>query len=90
MWEISSRKPPYHHGDFSITNHDLETLIEKVVGGYREEPVSDTPLDYQELYQRCWNQDMQERPLIDEIYIELNKMLDSCPEGRCILCQTFL
>ncbi|PKY48397.1 kinase-like protein, partial [Rhizophagus irregularis] len=57
IWEITSGRPPFH---------DME---ERDMLGYhiyhsnlRETPIEGTPIEYQQLYQKCWNGDPKERP----------------------------
>ncbi|RGB29780.1 kinase-like domain-containing protein [Rhizophagus diaphanus] len=38
----------------------------------REKPIEGTPLEYQQLYQKCWNGDPDLRPDIDEVYEALS------------------
>jgi len=44
LWEISSGHPPFH-GE----SHDFG-LIDEILRGLREKPVSDTPKDYVKIY----------------------------------------
>ena len=69
MWELSSGKPPFIGENDNILRHRL-------IGGLREEPVSDTPIEYCELYKSCWDGDPNVRPSIDQVFIKLEKMLN--------------
>ena len=67
FWEISSGKPPFS-----------ETFIYKIsldiVKGIRETQIDKTPLKYQQLYEKCWKEEPNQRPDIDEIYKILIEM----------------
>ena len=63
LWEISSGKPPFS-----------EISISDIIKGIRESPVNNTPVDYQQLYEDCWNEDPNKRPDIDEVYRVLNQL----------------
>ncbi|PKY44268.1 kinase-like protein [Rhizophagus irregularis] len=66
LWEITSGRPPFCH------------MVERDMLGYhisrenlREEPIEGTPLEYQQLYQKCWDGDPEKRPKIKQIYKEI-------------------
>src|SRR5437667_3701494 len=61
LWEITSGCPPF-------SNVPYYTLIYKIVKGFREQPMNDTPSDYVNLYQKCWDDDPNLRPIIDDIF----------------------
>src|SRR5205814_1630349 len=62
FWEISSGRPPF----FDI--NPASFIIFKIINGYRESPVDNTPLEYQQLYQKCWDETPDLRPNIDEVH----------------------
>ena len=66
LWEITSGNPPFCH------------IVERDMLGYhishmnlREIPIEDTPFEYQQLYQKCWDGDPEKRPNIDKVYEEV-------------------
>jgi hypothetical protein len=61
LWEITSGYPPF----LNIPNHILSV---KIVNGFREEPITNTPLAYESLYEKCWDDDPNLRPTIDEVF----------------------
>ena len=67
LWEISSGKSP-----FSDTTTSRYKIITDVVNKRRETPVKNTPLEYQQLYENCWEEEPDKRPKIDEIHGVLN------------------
>ncbi|CAG8647959.1 4717_t:CDS:2, partial [Ambispora gerdemannii] len=60
FWEISSCCVPFEGIDHIIK-------IEKIKGGLREKPISDTPLEYTRLYEDCWKPEPEDRPLIENV-----------------------
>ncbi|CAG8568497.1 5913_t:CDS:2, partial [Dentiscutata heterogama] len=42
--------------------------------GAREAPISNTPVEYMELYKRCWDTEPDQRPNISEIVTRLSTM----------------
>ncbi|RIB13260.1 kinase-like domain-containing protein [Gigaspora rosea] len=60
LWEISSGRPPFQ----SINPYGI---IIHVSQGGREKPVEGTPDSYIQLYKRCWNDDPNQRPELEEI-----------------------
>ncbi|GBC52516.2 kinase-like domain-containing protein [Rhizophagus irregularis DAOM 181602=DAOM 197198] len=69
MWEISSGHPPFEHIDDKIA---LATSI--VNNNTREKLVPNTPEKYEKLYTKCWSQEPQLRPTINEILDEFERM----------------
>ncbi|CAB4409322.1 unnamed protein product [Rhizophagus irregularis] len=59
LWELSSGHPPFF--DYTQKAFDLDDIKNKLLNGEREEPVVNTPLEYLQLYQKCWQVD----PIID-------------------------
>ncbi|CAI2181986.1 15371_t:CDS:2 [Funneliformis geosporum] len=71
LWEITSGRPPFSNFDNRFT------LIYQLINSQiRESPEENTPLKYQQLYQKCWNQNPAIRPDINEVYARL-KQLDA-------------
>ncbi|GBC10659.1 hypothetical protein RclHR1_09800003 [Rhizophagus clarus] len=56
MWEISSGQLPFNN-----CAHDYD-LAMNVVNGMRPKIVSETPLEYKNLMEQCWNANPLERP----------------------------
>lgn len=67
MWEVGSRVPPYQ-GAFSYM---IETCVKE---GEREADLDDSPPGYMELIRKCWDQQPQNRPSINEVLDELAKI----------------
>ncbi|UZO10568.1 uncharacterized protein OCT59_002148 [Rhizophagus irregularis] len=64
MWELSSGYPP-----------ETENISKSyIIGGYREIPISGTPIEYLNLYKSCWNYEPNERPSIIQVYNKLEEM----------------
>jgi serine/threonine protein kinase len=72
MWEISSGQPP-----FANYKHDDYHLAIKILNGLRPKIMPETPLEYKELMEQCWDADPTKRPDIDYLYdkiFEMNEM----------------
>ncbi|CAG8541814.1 14090_t:CDS:2 [Ambispora leptoticha] len=69
MWEISSGRQP-----FSFTSFDQD-FINEIINGKRESPVVGTPIEYVQLYVKCWNSDPDQRPTIEEVCERLEDMM---------------
>ncbi|RIB23318.1 kinase-like domain-containing protein [Gigaspora rosea] len=66
LWEVSSGKVPF--------NSEKEGIILRILQGEREKPVKNTPFEYVELYELCWDQDPVKRPDIDSVHEKLEKL----------------
>ena len=62
LWEITSGYTPFS-----------KIPVYKITNGFRESPIIDTPLAYVNLYQKCWDDDPNLRPTIDNIFDVLEK-----------------
>ncbi|CAB4418723.1 unnamed protein product [Rhizophagus irregularis] len=40
----------------------------------REDTIPDTPKEYKELYKNCWNQESEQRPTINKVLGEFERM----------------
>ncbi|GBC32574.2 kinase-like domain-containing protein [Rhizophagus irregularis DAOM 181602=DAOM 197198] len=67
LWEISSGRPPFSDCERSL-------LRDHIKDGNREEPTEDTPLKYQQLYQKCWESEPNSRPDIEEVYETISQL----------------
>jgi hypothetical protein len=75
LWEISSGRPPFP--DYQRVQ--LASLI--YFGHLREHPIAGTPLEYQRLYEKCWNDNPDLRPNIEEVYgILIELKTDEAPD----------
>ena len=66
LWEITSGYPPF-------SKIPVHNLVYKIASGFREQPIINTPSAYVSLYQKCWNDDSNLRPTIDDIFDVLEK-----------------
>lgn len=72
LWELSSGHPPFSNngsGTFSLAQ-----IVIEIVNGNRENPIENTPLEYQELYQKCWHDNPETRPEINEVHEILSQL----------------
>ncbi|EXX64193.1 kinase-like protein [Rhizophagus irregularis] len=68
LWEITSGQPPF-------LNSNIYPLTSRISKNIREQPIEDTPPEYQKLYQECWNGDPELRPNIVQVYEILNQLI---------------
>ena len=64
LWEITSGRPPFHDVDHVL-------LPIHIINDKREDPIVGTPLEYQQLYQKCWDGDPKKRPDINHVFNEI-------------------
>ncbi|PKY54648.1 kinase-like protein, partial [Rhizophagus irregularis] len=57
LWEISSGQPP-----FSNYLEDKMLTYRIRFENLREEPIENTPQEYRQLYEKCWNGEPKSRP----------------------------
>ncbi|RIA98214.1 kinase-like domain-containing protein [Glomus cerebriforme] len=69
LWEISSGQQP-----FKNELYDTE-LIMRIIQGYRETIISDTPIDYFNLYNECWNVEPDHRPDMNQVVAKLKAII---------------
>ncbi|KAF0451492.1 kinase-like protein [Gigaspora margarita] len=67
FWELTSGIPPFNH--ISRTN-----IIQKISRNEREKIIPNTPSDYVNLYEKCWSTEPDERPTLNKISIDLDKL----------------
>ncbi|GBC52681.2 kinase-like domain-containing protein [Rhizophagus irregularis DAOM 181602=DAOM 197198] len=68
MWEISSGYPPFKENDNKIA------LAVSISNGAREITITGTPKEYENLYKKCWKREPEQRPTINEILDEFERM----------------
>ncbi|CAB5388587.1 unnamed protein product [Rhizophagus irregularis] len=64
LWEISSGQKPFGSNDASFLLYDI-------INGKRETPISDTPVDYVNIYTSCWQDNPDDRPDMRKVLSEL-------------------
>ena len=84
LWQISSGKTPFE-------DQDKNTLFVTIMSGIKEKRMPDTPDDYYDLYNQCWNDEPEARPATEYVYNVLKRLLkkegqkieiDSVNEGK--------
>ncbi|RIA88012.1 kinase-like domain-containing protein [Glomus cerebriforme] len=77
LWELSSERPPF--SNYIQKAFSVAQIKKILLNGEREDPVENTPLKYLRLYQKCWQDDPNLRPEINEVYeilSQFNLLLD--------------
>jgi serine/threonine protein kinase len=78
LWEITSGYSPFR----DTRSCEFIQLSFQISNGRREDPIDNTPSDYINLYQKCWDGNPELRPTIDNVYDILEKMFSGDPEFR--------
>ncbi|CAB4403688.1 unnamed protein product [Rhizophagus irregularis] len=68
LWEISSGLIPFESYD---TFHQQPKLMVEILSGKREAPVAGTPIDYLNIYKKCWEDNSDDRPNIQQVLSDL-------------------
>ncbi|RGB27097.1 kinase-like domain-containing protein [Rhizophagus diaphanus] len=71
MWQISSGRQPFKDKGF---NYDLNLSI-AIRNGLREKIIDETPIEYSNLYKKCWEYEPNNRPSIQEVVLTLKKLI---------------
>ncbi|EXX67475.1 uncharacterized protein OCT59_020687 [Rhizophagus irregularis] len=74
LWEISSGKPPFKNTDYNDPHYEICLAI-KIMQGFRETVVKNTPIEYIKLYTACWDQKPDERPTAQQVVTKLEKIM---------------
>src|SRR6185369_15637563 len=70
LWEISTGKHP-----FSGCNG--YAIISAIIDGKREKPSPNTPQEYIRLYEKCWDDEPENRPTASQVRMRLEKMRET-------------
>ncbi|GBB96741.1 hypothetical protein RclHR1_02820004 [Rhizophagus clarus] len=76
LWELTSGYPPFSR---NLAHRDT-ALAYKIANGHREEPIINTPKVYVNLYQRCWDDDPNLRPSVNEVFHILEEQYNTIPK----------
>ncbi|CAB5356669.1 unnamed protein product [Rhizophagus irregularis] len=60
--------------DFGLSKHLTDATSNSMgnrTGITEEKPIDGTPLEYQQLYQKCWDGDPEKRPDVNQVYNEI-------------------
>ncbi|CAB4438189.1 unnamed protein product [Rhizophagus irregularis] len=74
LWEISSGQPPFCNEPSDTSNIGLDL---RILRGLREKPVANTPVDYVKIYIDCWNNEPDNRPIINEVIVRLQSIVSN-------------
>lgn len=75
LWEINAHKTAFEN----VLN---SRLLQGLLNGAQESVVPDTPAEYQELYEACWNRNSLFWPDISKIVEILKHLTDNLDIGR--------
>ncbi|KAF0437568.1 kinase-like protein [Gigaspora margarita] len=67
LWELSSGVPPFH-------GLSTMAILLEISKDRREKIIENTPLSYTDLYCGCWSSDPNQRPALDKIKLEPEKL----------------
>ena len=70
LWEISSKQAPCEG-----VNQTYQVILYRL-NGSRDPPFPGTPQEYIKLYSACWDEDPSKRPLCENIYKQLQSLLN--------------
>ncbi|CAB4426295.1 unnamed protein product [Rhizophagus irregularis] len=79
LWELSSGRPPF--SEYMQKEFGLAQVENKLLNGEREEPIENAPSEYLQLYQKCWKDDPNLRPGINEVYEILSQLKLQLPSA---------
>ncbi|GBC09475.1 hypothetical protein RclHR1_00890011 [Rhizophagus clarus] len=71
MWQISSGYPPF------FTKCTRDELILSIIKGERDEIIDGTPVEYSNLYTKCWKYEPNERPEMQVVVSKLKTIISS-------------
>ena len=77
MWEIFAGHPP-----FDDMAHDPGLVLKICEEGLRPPLLSNMPIDYVQIMERCWDADSSKRPTIEEVVDFANNKLKEIYEGK--------
>ncbi|CAG8506583.1 3287_t:CDS:2 [Cetraspora pellucida] len=75
MWELSSGQIPFR-------SYDDKNIPGICLSGIREKVVEGTPIGYFEIYQQCWQNDPDLRPMMSQVFDKLKKINLNSPVSR--------
>jgi TPR repeat protein len=79
LWEISSGQIPCE----GLQENHLIVIYR--INGSRDKPVPGTPAEYIKLYTECWDEDPNERPLVEEVHQRLTMLYEELAQKDHLL-----
>ncbi|CAG8475792.1 5212_t:CDS:2 [Cetraspora pellucida] len=74
FWELTSGCQPFKNYPCHIL------LYNDIIRGFREKIIPETPKEYSNLYIKCWNAKPDERPCIENVHEELERLMKNSIE----------
>ncbi|POG81377.1 kinase-like domain-containing protein, partial [Rhizophagus irregularis DAOM 181602=DAOM 197198] len=71
LWEISSGQKPFKSYD---KFYQKPKLIMEIINGKRESPIPNTPIDYINIYIKCWQNNSDDRPDMQKVFSDLKSI----------------
>ncbi|CAB4398903.1 unnamed protein product [Rhizophagus irregularis] len=69
LWEISSGQKPFK--SYNKYFYQQLNLMLEVLNGKRESPITNTPIDYINIYTKCWENNPNDRPDMQQVLSSL-------------------
>ncbi|POG66415.1 kinase-like domain-containing protein, partial [Rhizophagus irregularis DAOM 181602=DAOM 197198] len=71
LWEISSGRIPFESYSES---YQSPSLMLEILNGKREMPISGTPVGYVDIYRKCWQNNPDDRPVMQQVLSNLRSI----------------
>ncbi|GBB90852.1 hypothetical protein RclHR1_17970001 [Rhizophagus clarus] len=85
LWEISSSQKPFKSYEFY---HKPKLMLE-ISNGKREVPILNTPIDYISIYTKCWQNNSNDRPDMQQVFSNLKSINLNTNETMTLPTGTF-
>ncbi|KAF0506302.1 kinase-like protein [Gigaspora margarita] len=69
LWRVFSNGEPFSNYEKNLIN-----LVNEIHQNKREKPTVGTPKKYISVYEKCWSSNLNERPSIKQVHVELKKI----------------
>ncbi|RIB20178.1 kinase-like domain-containing protein, partial [Gigaspora rosea] len=69
LWELTSGIPPFN-------GYNFVALSIAISNNKREKPINGTPIDFVNLYEKCWSSNPDMRPAMNEILAKIKSLTE--------------
>ncbi|CAG8664840.1 5106_t:CDS:1, partial [Gigaspora rosea] len=73
LWELTSGIPPFN-------GYNFVALSIAISNNKREKPINGTPIDFVNLYEKCWSSNPDMRPAMNEILAKIKSLTETSVE----------